>query len=201
MTRLLTKSSRRVGVSESKGSGLQAEIFSVHVDSPVVRSYVVVVLDLQLIRVGVIVGLFDALFGGMESSRKLSPQESFAGILLAASACDGHISDEEASNLTAAVGRMRLFQRVNEKEFGQVMDKLLGILKKKGCDVLVEGCCETLPPDLANSAFANACNIVLADGVVDQDEKEFIEKLRNHLKVEPNTAKAIAQVMVIKNKG
>ncbi len=121
-------------------------------------------------------GLFDSLFGGMESSRKLTPQESFAGILLAASACDGHISDEEASNLTTAVGRMRLFQRVNEKEFGQVMNKLLGILKKKGCDTLIDGCCESLPTELSNAAFANACNIVLADGVVDQEEKEFIEK-------------------------
>ena len=146
-------------------------------------------------------GLFDSFFGGMESPRKLSPQESFAGILLAASACDGHISDEEASNLSAAVGRMKLFQRINEKEFGNVMNKLLGILKKKGPDFLVEGCCESLPKELVNAAFAIACNIVLADGVVDQEEKDFIEKLRNNLKVEAGTAKAIAQVMVIKNKG
>lgn len=146
-------------------------------------------------------GLFDSLFGGMESSKKLSPQEAFAGVLLAASACDGHISDEEASNLTTAVGRMRLFQKVNEKQFGQVMDKLLGILKKKGPEVLLEGCCESLPKELSNAAFANACNIVLADGVVDQDERQFIEKLRTGLDVEASTAKMIAQVMVIKNKG
>lgn len=146
-------------------------------------------------------GLFDSLFGSVEKTRKLSPQESFAGILLAASACDGHISDEEAENLTASVGRMKLFARVNEKEFSQVMDKLLGILKKKGPEVLVEACCETLPKELTNSAFANAINIVLADGTVDSEEKEFIEKLRTHLQVEPATAKAIAQVMVIKNKG
>jgi uncharacterized membrane protein YebE (DUF533 family) len=146
-------------------------------------------------------GLFDALFGGMESSRKLTPQESFAGILLAASACDGHISDEEAANLTTAVGRMKLFQRVNEKEFNNVMDKLLGILKKKGPDALIDGCCESLPKELVNAAFANACNIVLADGVVDAEEKTFIEKLRSTLGVDENIAKTIAQVMVIKNKG
>jgi hypothetical protein len=147
------------------------------------------------------VGLFDSMFGGMESSKKLTPQEAFAGVLLAASACDGHISDEEASNLTTAVGRMRLFQKVNDKQFGQVMDKLFGILKKKGADVLLEGCCESLPKELSNAAFANACNIVLADGVVDDDEKQFIDKLRSGLNVEASTAKTIAQVMVIKNKG
>ncbi len=146
-------------------------------------------------------GLFDSLFGGMESAKKLTPQQAFAGILLAAGACDGHISDSEAENLMAAVGRMRLFQRVSDKEFSQVMNKLMGILKKNGPDGLIEGCTAALPKELANAAFANACNIVLADGVVDSDEKEFIEKLRNKLGLDNNVAKAIAQVMVIKNKG
>lgn len=146
-------------------------------------------------------GLFDSLFGGMESAKKLSPQQAFAGILLAASACDGHISDTEADNLMTAVGRMRLFQRVSDKEFSQVMNKLMGILKKQGPDGLIDGCCAALPKELANAAFANACNLVLADGVVDTDEKEFIERLREKLGLDNNVAKAIAQVMVIKNKG
>jgi uncharacterized membrane protein YebE (DUF533 family) len=137
----------------------------------------------------------------MESAKKLTPQQAFAGILLAASACDGHISDTEADSLMAAVGRMRLFQRVSDKEFSQVMNKLMGILKKQGPDGLIEGCCAALPKELANAAFANACNLVLADGVVDSDEKEFIEKLRDKLSLDNNIAKAIAQVMVIKNKG
>lgn len=145
-------------------------------------------------------GLFDSLFGD-SSKKKLSPQEAFAGILLGASACDGHIADEEAANLTTAVSRMKLFQRVNEREFSQVMDKLLGILKKKGHDALIDGCVEALPKELVNAAFANACNIVLADGSIDSDEKEFIEGLRKKLAVDPPVAKAIAQVMVIKNKG
>ncbi|MBL8889299.1 MAG: tellurite resistance TerB family protein [Planctomycetaceae bacterium] len=146
-------------------------------------------------------GLFDSLFGGMESAKKLSPQQAFAGILLAAGACDGHISDTEADNLMTAVGRMRLFQRVSDKEFSQVMNKLMGILKKQGPEGLIDGCCAALPKELANAAFANACNIVLSDGVVDTDEKEFIERLRERLALDNNVAKAIAQVMVIKNKG
>lgn len=146
-------------------------------------------------------GLFDSLFGGMESAKKLSPQQAFAGILLAATACDGHVSDTEADSLMTAVGRMKLFQRVSDKEFSQVMNKLMGVLKKQGPEGLIDGCCAALPKELANAAFANACNLVLADGVVDTDEKEFIERLREKLGLDNNVAKAIAQVMVIKNKG
>jgi hypothetical protein len=62
---------------------------------------------------------------------------------------------------------MKLFQRVIEKEFGTVRDKLIGILKNKGPYFPVDGCCESLPKKLLNAAFANVCNVVLADGVMD----------------------------------
>ena len=146
-------------------------------------------------------GLFDSLFGGLEGRSKLSPQEAFAGVLLAASACDGHISEDEFSSLLTALFRMKLYQRINEKQFSQVLNKLLGILKKKGVEALIEGCCEALPADLDKAAFANACDIVLADGVVEEDEKLFIDDLRTRLKLDKNVAQTIAQVMVIKNKG
>ena len=97
--------------------------------------------------------------------------------------------------------RMKLYRRVNENEFRKTMNKLMGVLKKNGPEQLAEGCCQNLPDDLRKSAFANACNVVLADGIVDSDEKEFINSLTRLLEIEPAEAKAIAQVMVIKNKG
>lgn len=146
-------------------------------------------------------GLFDSLFGQLEGRSKLNPQEAFAGVLLAASACDGHISEDEFGSLLTALFRMKMYQRINEKQFGQVMNKLLGILKKKGVEVLIEGCCEVLPAEFHKAAFANACDIVLADGVVEEDEKQFIDDLRQRLNLDKGVAQTIAQVMVIKNKG
>ncbi|NQU22837.1 MAG: tellurite resistance TerB family protein [Candidatus Nealsonbacteria bacterium] len=146
-------------------------------------------------------GIFDVLFSGLETRTKLSPQESFAGILLAASACDGHISEDEFQQLLTALFRMKLFHRVNEKQFNQVLNKLMGVLKKRGPEVLVDGCCETLPEELRKAAFANACNIVLSDGVLEDDEKQFMSDLTGKLHMDAKTAQTIAQVMVIKNKG
>ena len=146
-------------------------------------------------------GIFDSLFGGLETSTQLSPQESFAGILLGASACDGHIADDEVQGLIAALLRMKLFERVNEKQFGQMINKLHKFQKKQGVDTLIDSCVKNLPEHLVNAAFTNACDIVLADGVVDPEEKEFIDKLQKKLGLPDNLAKTIAQVMVIKNKG
>lgn len=146
-------------------------------------------------------GIFDSLFSGMDTRTKLTPQESFAGILLAASACDGHIAEDEFNQILISLFRMKLFQRINENEFRKVLNKLMGFLKKNGPEKLAEGCCENLPAELRKSAFANACNIALADGHLDSDEKDFLTNLTNLLSLDTTEAKLIAQVIMIKNKG
>jgi len=146
-------------------------------------------------------GLLSSLFGGMEESSKLTAQEAFAGILLGASACDGYIADEEVQELVTALIRMKLYQRYTPRQFNQTLNKLHSFFKKHGVDALVDQCVQALPKQLANAAFANACDIVLADGVVEPEEKHFIDKLCKKLQIDDQTARLIAEVMVIKNKG
>jgi len=149
------------------------------------------------------VGLFDNVFGGSESGNKaLTKHEAFAGILLAASAVDGHIASEEISNLINAISRMKLFSNFNDDKYNRMFDRLLKILKKSdGVDLLIQKCIPELPDELRETVFANACDIVLADGVVEPEEKELIEKLQNELEIPGDEAMDIVRVMVIKNRG
>ncbi len=146
-------------------------------------------------------GILDSIFGGVESSTTLSPQDAFAGILLGASGCDGHIADDEVQNLATCLIRMKLYQRMQGKQFGQMLNKLHAILKKKGVEALIDQCVAKLPPELKNTAFTNAVDIVLADGVVEPDEKQFIEMLQGRLQIDNKTARMIVEVMVAKNRG
>ena len=146
-------------------------------------------------------GLLDSIFGGLESTTKLTSQDAFAGILLGASGCDGHVADDEIQNLATCLLRMKLYQRFQGKQFGQMLNKLHGTMKKKGVETLIQSCAEVLPKELRNAAFANAVDIVLADGVVEPDERAFIEMLSKKLEIDGPTAKMIAEVMVVKNKG
>ncbi len=146
-------------------------------------------------------GLFDSVFGGMDASQPFGPQEGFAGILLGASACDGHIADEEVQSLFTMLARMKMFQRFNDKQWSTLMNRIMGVLKRKGVDELLEQAVSALPTELGETAFANACDIVLADGIVEDDEKEFIDKLQARLNIAGDHALTIVQVMVIKNKG
>jgi len=146
-------------------------------------------------------GLLDSFFGGMEGNGKLNPQEAFAGILLGASACDGHIADDEVQGLVTTLVRMKLYQRFTDKHYNQTLNRLHGMLKKKGVDFLIDQCVDGLPGELRETAFANACDLILADGVVEGDEKEFIDKLHKKLNIDRKVAGEIAQIMVVKNKG
>lgn len=145
--------------------------------------------------------LFDEAFGGFSQQQPIGPREAFAGVLLCASACDGHIADEEVQSLVVCLGRMKLYQHVPGHQFGSMMDRLLGMLKRGGPEKLLDQIHGSLPPELAETAFANACNIVLADGVVEDDEKEFVNNLMIKLGIAQERALAIIRVMVIKNKG
>ncbi len=146
-------------------------------------------------------GLFDNFFGTQKESQEMAVQEAFAGILLAAAAADGHIADEEAEGLWSTLSRMRMFESWSGQQFSHMMDRLVKILKRHDVDGLLDRCVNSLPNKLHETAFANACDIVLADGVVEEDEEEFLEKLQRRLDVSGDEALTIVEVMIIKNKG
>jgi hypothetical protein len=143
----------------------------------------------------------DESLGSFADKQTIGPREGYAGILLCASACDGHIADEEVGALVTSLMRMKMYQNVPQNQFSKMMDRLLGILKRGGPEKLLDTASPAVPPELRETAFANACNIVLADGVVEDDEKEFMNNLVTRMEIGKDRAKQIIKVMVIKNKG
>lgn len=146
--------------------------------------------------------LFDDIDEGLTSgSQPFGPQEGFAGVMLCASACDGHIGDEEGHSLNLILGQKKLYERQTPQQFSSMMDRLIGELKRGGPERLLEKSHGAVPPELRECAFANAVDIVLADGVVEQEERDFIDSLQVKFGIEEQRAKAIVQVMVFKNHG
>ncbi len=95
----------------------------------------------------------------------------------------------------------KLYQRLPRKQFGSIFDRLMGQLKKGGPEKLLDKCYPVVPPELRESAFANAVDIVLSNGQVDAEEKEFIDDLKKKFEIEDQRAKTIVKVMVYKNHG
>lgn len=145
-------------------------------------------------------GLFDDTFDSAKP-KELSKHDAFAGVLLCATASDGHIGDEEVRGLCTILARMKLYDNWTDDKMNQLFNRILGMIKRAGVDSVLEHCSRALPNELHKTAFANACDLILADGVVEEEEKDFINKLWKALGISGDDAKTIAQVMVIKNKG
>ena len=146
--------------------------------------------------------LFDNIFGPDASDdRPLSGQEAFAGILVAATACNGHTSQEQLRGLSHITERMRLFDNVSSGKWNAMVDRLMKLHHREGSQQMVQRCAQTLPDGMRECAFANACDIVLADGTVDPEERAFLEHLHSTLALDNDTALNIVEVMIIKNRG
>lgn len=147
-------------------------------------------------------GLFDKVLGVQSKANEmLSPAEAFAAITLAAIASDGYLSDEEAQGISFTLSRMKLFRSYSDDVMRRMFDKLLNILKREGAGALFNAAKSSLPQDLQATAFAVSCDLVLADGVVTEEEQAFLSQLHQALNISEEMALQIVDVMMIKNKG
>jgi hypothetical protein len=131
----------------------------------------------------------------------LSPAEAFAAVTLSAIAVDGYLADEEIEGLINALTRMHLFKSYSGEVMRRMLHRLFGILRRDGFKALVNSAKSSLPNELQEPAFAVATDLILADGIVTDQEQEFLDELHFDLGISKETAMKITEVMMIKNRG
>lgn len=147
-------------------------------------------------------GLFDKILGtGGSETFTLNEREAFAAILLLVMTADGYVTDEEAMGFHALVNRMKLFKDQSGNDFRAMMDRLMGLLKRRGSEKLFEKALAALPPNYYDTVFAVATDLILSDGIVEAEEKEILINLKNAFKITDDLAIKIVEVMRIKNRG
>ena len=132
-------------------------------------------------------GLFDKIFQTASEETKLTQQEAFAGIALAMAGADGSIAESEWNGIVNYIRRLKIYDNFSGPAFDKLFDKLFKILKKDGPSALVNASAAELSDDLA-------------DGVLEEEEKDIINQLAEVLGVPEQTAISIIEVMIIKNK-
>lgn len=126
--------------------------------------------------------------------------EAFAGLALASIAADRQILASELTYLQIVFSRMRLFEGWSAEQHTELFDRLHGILEQEGLNALLEKSIQSLAPKFYQTAFAIAVDLVLADGVVNEDEKDFLYDLQQRLQIHETLAMQIIEVIVIKNR-
>ncbi len=146
-------------------------------------------------------GLSDAALGTeSQAQAALNSAEAFAVIILTATASDGYLSVEQANSITSVLSRMKLFKSYHHEMMNRLFDKILGILQGDGFNTLFNAAKDSLSQELREAAFAVATDLVLAEGIVAEEEKNFLNDLYQALGVSSEIALQIMQVILIKNR-
>ena len=145
-------------------------------------------------------GLFDDSFRENKPA-KLNKEVAFLGILMLADYSDGTVSDDEMRAFVNTVARMKMYRELSGDQINRYIDRANKLIKRVGPEDALTQFAAALPEALHRAAFANAVNQVLADGVVEDEEKEFINNLRRALGIPGDDAQMIAKVMMWKNQG
>jgi len=133
------------------------------------------------------------------STIELTPSEAFTAISVLAVAADGQISEEERQTLAA--NHIRLFSSYSGEHFQELFKKVLNLSRHYNPAEVFAAAKNTLTPQLRETAFAIATDLVLVDGIFTQEEKEFLVELAEALEISDEMGKKIIEVMTIKNCG
>lgn len=127
-----------------------------------------------------------------------SAEQAYAAVLFAAATCDGKLSTEEYEELLALVHRSRVLKVFSPQQLGAI--NVVIAARLRDTDTALRDACFALPEDMRLTAFANALDLVLADGQLSEDEADFLNTLILHMQLSGADVERIADIILLKNR-
>ena len=122
----------------------------------------------------------------------LDPESALIHTMVLVSAADGNMSDNEIAQIGDMVRMLPVFGDYDLDRLSGDAAECAGILNEEnGLDRVIERIVAALPARLAETAYAVACDVAAADGMVSQEEARLLEMLRHQLDVDRLAAAAI----------
>lgn len=133
-----------------------------------------------------------------QASNDWAIPEAVMCLLLSSAVADGTFSAEEQAELTALAKRARTLKGLDNNKLAQINSLVRQRLEQRPEGV--REACEALPGDMRLSIFAHCVDICLADGVLQQPETDFLNKIAAHMKLSREDATNVLSVMLTKNR-
>jgi tellurite resistance protein len=142
----------------------------------------------------------------MARTRKQAPRRGSQAVdralitlLIGAMNANENVSAEEAARAHHIIWSMRRFRRRSGDAVNRLIWMMRERIEREGAQAAMEQASRDIPASLRPSAFAVAVDLVLADGVIERDERRFLTRLAGTLGIAPRLTREIVSVMLIKN--
>lgn len=90
---------------------------------------------------------------------------------------------------------------INMQQLESLISRYLKIIKNDGVGSLITAAVGFLNENLKESAFINAVELILIDGVLGEKEQGFLDKLQEAENVIHEFAEKVIEILIIKNRG
>ena len=132
-----------------------------------------------------------------------SAQEAFLGILTLVAVCDGQRAAKRLCAVHDFAERSPFLTALGEKRLVQLHGDVVKRIGEAKCDAerdVLEEACANLPAEMRPSIYAACVDILGADGILNTQERELLDRLQNLLLIEPASASQIETVILLKNR-
>lgn len=125
-------------------------------------------------------------------SHPLSPQDCLVAVMIAVSASDEDIRTAELVKIESAVNNLPIFGTYDADRIKTMAQTVFDLFAEEdGLDALFGLVLDNLPERLFETAYALACDVAAADGLLDETELRFLGEIRYQLNIDRLHAAAI----------
>lgn len=132
-------------------------------------------------------------------SRVLSLDEAIIAVLIGSMMANDNVSPEESERAHHVTWSMRRFRRRSGDTVGRLIGRVRERIVAEGPAVVVQQASKVIPASIRPSVLAVAADLVLVDGILQRQERQFLSELARQLKIAPALSLQILKVIAIKN--
>ncbi len=140
-------------------------------------------------------------FSGLKTTEPtFNVQKAVMTVVVAAVKADGDVSEDEIVRLRSMCARSPLFASNSKEEDDALIGFADNVTSQLKADAIAKAAA-ALKPELRETAFAFACEVILADGIVGEAEDNFMSMLAEKLQISEEVGNAIVKTTVIRMRG
>ena len=122
----------------------------------------------------------------------MTPQDSLIALMIAVSASDETIRAQELAMIQQIVNHLPVFKGYDGDRLPRIAQVVFDLFEEEdGLDALFGLIRDALPERLYETAYALACDVVAADGKLNDTELRLLEEVRDELNLDRLHAAAI----------
>jgi uncharacterized tellurite resistance protein B-like protein len=146
-------------------------------------------------------GIFDRFRKAIQREYEYAPndeKEAWVGLLYACIIADGEIMKVEENSLSLMLITKKKFENA---DIPRLYRRVADAQHKIGGAGLVDACAPLIEKEDRPTLFSMSVELVLADGILDDDEEKIIEYIAKKLLIPDDLVERIVEVMLIRNRG